>query len=321
MPKAKNSKQKLHFEQANEICRHWTAAGDELFGYLERLKAAGFEAFVPRKTYIESFAEGPEEVAIHRQCLVEMFKERLGQPTPIPIFDSDLQNLYFSPLLQSLRQQRDRENECTERELSTRFGAGESVWRREIDPCLRRLKQDLVSQRSAHEARLGVIADAERRALAGEAERFATANRGGFDGEARYSLFVEVMQSRCQPFGFEYDKARSRAAYPVFTKPIVDDWHLCWTIEEGRAFLFSPVEGHFRPCLHLRGRQLSGRLDRVVEAGQFLRIRFAPLEVGFSNAYHVFSNADELEQVVKAHLELYASMASIIEDGVRKALR
>jgi hypothetical protein len=133
MPKPENSKQKLCFEQADEICRHWVAAGDEVFGYLERLKAAGFEAFVPRRSYVESFAEGPEDLAIHRQCLVEMFKERLGQPTPILIFDEDLPNLYFSPFLQVLREQRDRENECTERQLSTRFGVGESVWRREID--------------------------------------------------------------------------------------------------------------------------------------------------------------------------------------------
>jgi hypothetical protein len=178
----------------------------------------------------------------------------------------------------------------------------------------------LVLRRSIHEARLATVADAERRALADEAERFSNVTLRGFDSDARYSLFIEVMQSKGPPLGFEYDKARSRAAYPVFTKPIVDDWHLCWTIEEARAFLFSPVEGHFRPCLHLRSRQLSGKLDRV-ESGQFLRIRFAPIEAGFSNAYHVFSNPKQLERMIKAYLELYASMASIIEAGVSNALR
>src|SRR5579872_7264894 len=132
-----NSKPKLSFKQANAICRNWIALGDEVDRCFEEMIRLGFEAFVPRNEYVESFAANEAELATHRRCLKETVRELLGQPRHFPIRGDESRQIYYSPFLESLRRQRDQENGCSETELSLRFEAGEATWRREIDPCQR----------------------------------------------------------------------------------------------------------------------------------------------------------------------------------------
>ena len=236
---------KLSFQQANAICREFLPIGEQVFSYMAQLSKDGFQAFLPRSEFIESFAETAEELELHRRCVVETAKEQLCQPTPILIFDEDLKDFYFSPFLQQLREQRDRDNGCSERELGNHFNGGEAVWRREIDPCRRRLVQDRVNQRAAHEARFVAIIESERRALEHETECFATAhskNVGAFDESGRYALFSAVMDRDAGPLGFHYDQSKSRRNYPVFSKAITEDWHLCWAIEDPRFFSIAPLK-------------------------------------------------------------------------------
>src|SRR4051812_19068533 len=118
MAKRNEDRLQLSFNLANAICQEFLPIGDEAFSYMGRLTEAGFRAFLPRQEFIESFAETADEVEIHRRCVAETAKEQLGQPTPILIFDDDFKQLYFSPFLQGLREQRDQVNGCPVRELS-----------------------------------------------------------------------------------------------------------------------------------------------------------------------------------------------------------
>ena len=119
--------------------------------------------------------------------------------------------------------------------------------------------------------------------------------------------------------GFVHDKARSRASYPVFSKPTTGDWDLCWVLEESRSFLESPIQGRLVPFLEIRSRALRGSLARV-ESGDFLHIRYARIIYGFSTAYWTFRNLDELETVIKAHLCLYSLIAQTIESACQSVL-
>jgi hypothetical protein len=314
---------KLSFGQANAICQEFLRIGDQAFEYMARLGEAGFEACLPRHRFIESFAASAEELDIHRRCVVEIAKERLAHPGPMRISEEDFRQVYRSPFLQQLRQERDEANGVAVNKLSGRYPEGEAAWRSEIDPCQRRLVQDSVSDRELHEARFAAMLEEERRALEDEVSRHATGLGSvphTFDNRGRYTFFTAVLERDAASLGFHYDKAKSRPNYPIFSNPITDNWHLCWVIEEARAFFHSPFEGRFQPYLELRSRQLGGSLTKA-GSGEFLHIRHAVAVPGFFNGYWKFFSLNELETAIKAHLHLYSLMAPIIEGGVTKILQ
>jgi hypothetical protein len=206
--------------------------------------------------------------------------------------------------------------------MSTHYPAAEAVWRLEIDPCRRRLVQDRVNDRERHEARFTAMLEQEVRALEDESAHHATGLGKvphTFDNKGRYRFFAAVMERDAAPLGFQYDKAKSRPNYPIFSKAVTDDWHLCWAIEEARAFFHSPMEGKFQPFLELRSRELQGTLAKV-ESGQFLYIWHAMVVPGSFSGYWTFFSLDELETAIRAHLCLYSLMAPIIEGGIKKVL-
>jgi hypothetical protein len=123
-----------------------------------------------------------------------------------------------------------------------------------------------------------------------------------------------AMERDAVSLGFQRDKGKSRTNYPVFSKVITEDWHLCWSVKDGRRFF----DGYFDPILELRSRDFGGKLAK--DAGAFLPIRYA-IVPGFGNGYWVFITLDELEIAIRAHLHLYSLMAPIIEAGILKVLR
>jgi hypothetical protein len=322
MVKPQDPRRKLSFEQANAICREFLPIGDRVLEYMARLTEATFEAFRPRHEFIESFAADPEELETHRRCVAETVKERLARPWPIRIYHEDSKCLYFSPFLQRLREERDKVNGVPVDQLSGRYLGGEAAWRREVDPCQRRLIQARVTQGDSYEAGWTAMLEAERRTLEEEATRHTTGLGRiphTFDNKGRYAFFAAVMERDAASLGFHYDKPKSRPNYPIFSKAITEDWHLCWVIEEARAFFHSPFEGRFSPFLEIRGRNLRGTLTRA-ESGEFLHIRYAGIVPGFFNGYWKFFDLDDLETAIKAHLYLYSLMAQIIECGIKKML-
>ncbi len=318
---ADSSKPRLSFEQANAICRHWVVLGDQAHSHFEKMLGLGFEAFTPRNTYIESFAANETELATHRRYVAETVKERLGQPKHIPMTDDEIKQIYFSPFLQSLRQQRDRENGCSETELSKRFEPGESSWRREIDPCQRNLVKDGAARKTEHRARFEAVLESEKQLSIDEAQRHSTGRvqKGHmYDEKDRYAHFADVMRHDAASLGFEFDKARSLAKRPFFFKPLTDDWHLCWSTDH-RHFFFSPVEGRFVPNLHLCSRKV-GNPREVTEPFQTLLIHYDALICGFTTAYWQFHDFDQLERAIKSHLQLYSLVSETIESGIKKVL-
>ena len=162
--------------------------------------------------------------------------------------------------------------------------------------------------------------EAERRVLEDEDQRCATGlgkSTRTFDSNGRYAFFTAVMERDAASLGFRYDKSKSRSNYPVFSKAVTDDWHLCWVIEEPRFFFFSPFEGRFEPFLELRSRELAKNRP---ESGELLFIRYAAAVPGYFSGYREFFDLDQLERAVQAHLYLYSLMAPDVEDGIKKVL-
>ncbi len=127
------------------------------------------------------------------------------------------------------------------------------------------------------------------------------------------------MERDAAALGYQYDRSKSRAYFPVFSKAVTDEWDLCWAIEEPNFFFWNPFEGRFLPHLEIRSRMLRGSV-RKGKAGEYLQLRYVSAVPGFFNAYRTFYNPGELETLIKAHLCLYGLVAPIIEGGLEQVL-
>jgi hypothetical protein len=310
---------KLSFEQANAVCGAFLPLGDALFAIMAKLRAAGFKAWVPYYEFMESLAENAEERSIRQQCIVEVAKNRLGQPWPYRLDAEQRSQVFFSPYIKRLREERDALNGVPEKDLSSKY-PGE-IWRGAVDPCERRNVYLRVKRKEDYQGRWAAMLDEQRHRLEEEVTVHATdLNRAHtFDKDGRYALFAAVMVRDAGPLGFHYDNAKSRTNYPVFSKPIGAAWDLCWSIEDGQDFFWSPFEGLFVPRLTIRSRKLRGSLSRA-ELGEFLEIRYQHIVPGFGNAYWKFFGLDELETMIKAHLCFYSLKAPIIEPRLQRVL-
>jgi hypothetical protein len=316
-----NARLRLTFEEANAICREFVPIGDQVFNYMTNLRAAGFHAFLPRHEFIESFAENAKELEIHRRCVVEEAKNRLGVPHPMRFSAEELKGIYRSSFIQQLEAKRDEANGVPRNQLERRYSVEEAAWRLHYDPCLRR-KVRAGYDREEYKERFEVMLAAERAVFEQEVESHHTGlgrMPHTFDQSGRYAFFSAVMQRDAAAIGFCYDKPKSRQNYPVISKPISRGWDLCWAIEDARSFFRNPLEGQFAPSLELRGRDLCGPLVKV-GSGEFLHIRYAGIVPGFFNGYWKFLDLDQLETAIKAHLHLYGLTASTIEGGIQKVL-
>jgi hypothetical protein len=315
---------KLSVEEVRAICGGLLALGDETFRYADQLASAGFRAFAPRWKFTESFCAAQEELELHRRCVIERARSLVGRPWP-PLYvrwtAAERALLYASPLLERLRIERDKENGVPQNELSNRYPLGEASWRREIDPCHRRQLMADVGEPLAYKERWNAVLDEEVRALEREVAQQATgiSRAHTFDRNGRYALFAAIMERDATPFGFCYDRGKSRPNYPVFSKSVSKDWDICWVIEEADMFYWNPLEGRFMPFLEVRGRIRKGRIDNL-EPGECLHIRYAGVVPGFFNAYRTFHTLDQLETMIKAHLCLYHLMAPIIEGALKRVL-
>src|SRR6266567_3003216 len=184
------SRPKLSFDQAIAVCRQFLPIGDGSFDYMGQLQEAGFEAFLPFEDFTLSFAASPDEIDLHRQCVMEMAKTLLGNPWPLMLVASRRDQLFRSPLLQDLRAKRDEENGLPENQLSSRYGGGEAWWRSQIDPCLRHMAYFQVNNQEIYDARWAEVIDAMKSQVQEEAERFASnlSRTYTFDRNGRYAL-------------------------------------------------------------------------------------------------------------------------------------
>jgi len=309
----------LSFEQADAVGRAIVPTADVIPEMMAGLKAAGFEAWVPYHEFVLSFAESEEERDNRMRYIAEWAKQLLGKPNPFRFTKEQFARIYISSYIQKLRQERDAANGVPTDELSRRY-PGE-FWRHALEACERRKQQFESRNREAYGNRWEAMLEEGRRRLEDEVIRHATDLHRGyvFDRKGRYGLFTAAMARDAAPLGFSHDKARSRASYPVFSKPLGPRWDLCWTLETGEDFHLSPLEGRFTPCLAIRSRDAQGRPTKL-QLGEFLEIRYPHLIPGFCTAYWKFFGLDELETMIKAHLCLYSLMAPILEPGLQGVL-
>jgi hypothetical protein len=313
---------KLLFEQANAICLGLLPIGDALFEIMDRLQEAGFAAWLPYHEFFESFAENPEELMVHRNCIVELAKNSLARLRSFRVDKEQRKQLYFSSFIQNLRDERDKVNGVSEGLLSSRFSWEEAAWRREIDPSQRRRVFASVSDKKAYDALWNGVNEMRRGCLKLEVTRHATglSQAYAFDEDGRYAFLSAIVEREGALLGFNVDKVRSRVNSPVLWKRVTEHWGFFWTFEDPDAtFLFSPSEGRFRPNLEIGSVAL--RAPEDAESGELFVIRYQGIIPGFYNAYLTYSTFDELETVVKAHFYLYGLIVPIIEKALKAGLR
>ena len=314
----------LSADQVGMICRGLLDLAEDVFRYKDQLENAGFRGFLPRLKFAKSFCASQAEKEIHERCIIEQAKFVVGWPWP-PVnarwTDAQRASLYRSPLFEQLRNERDKTNAVPESELATRFPAGEVAWRREINPCRRRQLAEKADQQSNYKECWNAVLGEEARVVEEEIARHATgiSRAHTFDESGRYRFFSAVMERDAARLGFDYDKAKSRSNYPVFSKRITEDWDVCWALEEERPFFWNPFEGRFAPFLEIRGRTRRGRMGNAAP-GEFLQIRYASIIPGFFNAYRNFYSLEGLETMIKAHVFLYELLAPVLEEAVRNGL-
>jgi hypothetical protein len=306
---------------ADRICRGLLPLAESAKSLSDRLVDMGFEAHLPWQRFFESFAADEQELLEYRTYRIEQAKEALGRPWPRSMFDRFI--AYFqSDVVKSLREQRDRDNGVDEEQLKDRYPRLEALWRRELTRCDRRRVQLEMQYRKEYERLHNRAEGTSCAALLPEVERWATgvcaANGSSFADPT--DSYVAAMELHASRLGFSRDSAKSaRVGVPIFSKPVVAEWDLCWAMEQPQVFIGSPQQNLFAPDLQLRSRRLNGSSDRV-PYDRYLTLRYQLAVPEFNRAYHLFSDFATLETFIRAHLALYELSAPIIEGTIRQCM-
>ena len=225
--------------------------------------------------------------------------------------------VYRSGFVDELRAKRDVANGTPENQIGTKFPGVESLWRREIDPCRRNMVRFELEHHDQYQSRWSALQYRKREILAAESavHRSCVSEGVGFEMEERFEVFRCVMERDAGMQGFGYDLQKSRREYPVYTKMLTDQWHLCWTLSHLDMFALSPQDGIINFTLDLRSAGLAGTTENA-RAGEFLLFRFQGILPGFNDAYRKFVNLEEQETILKAHLTMYKVISPILESAV-----
>jgi len=280
--------------------------------YRERLLQSGFQAFLPYERYKESFCEA-QDIQAHLLYMRENAKESLGQIGICPPLLTGEGLGYRSPVLEELRRQRDARIGCSYREAGQRQIPAFEL---EIDPCERRYLQMPLLDPS-YRAREEEKQLEKRRLLTIEAQRHASglALSYAMDKPDKLAFFYEVMTRELAPHGLEYTK-RFSTKYPVFSKELGNGWYLCWGLEDTDVFWVFGNEGSLDLMVYVCHKTFGKTRLGLSKDDYFLRIRYEQIVPSFPGAYRSFTNLDELELIVKAHVCLYGMVNEHIEAAI-----
>jgi hypothetical protein len=275
-----------------------------------QLQKAGFDSFVAYQSFLASFCEQTEKSG-HQRYLIEVAKTEIGTPDRVSGFLAGRELGFRSPLLAAMRAERDRTNGVTFEALT-----GPDIWKREIDPCARRMKRlEFSADPVVAERRRQMNLDRSRRR---EAEIAQHASERGqsftFDSTGCSRFVAEVMESDLTPFEFAYDRRRSRRFFPVLSKPLTPSWDLCWSLHTDRNLRRMPryqaMHGAWEipldACLYAASKGRRGNVDIPVGFTEWdaMEIAYTRLICGFEWAYGRYEGPQELETILKAHVEL-----------------
>jgi hypothetical protein len=290
--------------------------------YAEALERKGFTSFQVWNTFVCSYCLD-KELETHRVYLIEEAKTWIGSPDGFPLHIVGKERGYKSPILVAMRAARDAVNGRPYDEIT-----GPDIWMREIDPCLRRLKQLEFAQDPTALTRREQMYEEFREVRCEEVKPF----RGNTAPASNYSpLAKELFCVRLAPYGFKFDAYRSRQFSPVVSKPLNDAWDLCWSPDDEiplRLELKVPSTlGErgttlFCPMFYVSSKQSRGEPSKANRSGKlnFLMVAHDRVVPGFRWAYSSFEDGDELDLVISAHATMYGLIADFVESRLAKSL-
>ena len=310
----------LTVEEATEVCRQIRDTAEGLPGYIDALREAGFEAFDPFEEFVESFCDNERELETHRKYRVELGKTQLSDPYPLNLTLEELHNRYVSPFIRQLRNDLVELNGGVSLD-STLDGFPGELWREESSPCERRRVKWMFENQEIYEARWQAVRDDAKAILEGETERHASglARQFTLEPKGRIAFYKAAMARDAGAYGFVFDKVRSKSGNPVFSKQISDNWSLAIAIKDRDLFFYTPFEGRLELDLWLVSASSRGSVDNGKQ-GEGLLLRIFGLLPGFIGAYWQFHSLDEMETIIKFHMQLYGLMAPSLEKGIASAL-
>ena len=290
---------RLSFDQASAICEQFAPIGDHIFDYMDALAGSGYGALAPIAGFVDSFAADAGERELHQECVIELAKDVLTRPWPMPIFDET--KVVKSAFIRRLKEQY----------ASDHNEPAELVDSIKIDPCLRRRKQVARDDPRGWQSRWDLALAGRQDCIASEVLRHGSglARQIATGMLARAKFYGLVMEREAAKLGFTA-KRRNPLYIPVFSRRLSENWNACFTIEEQNLFYSSPYSGSFNLFLELRSVSYSNKQGRP---GELLHIKYQRVVPGFFQGYSHFNSLDELEVLIKAHLRLYELMSPILE--------
>lgn len=309
---------RISFEVANCICRALLPLGDEAWTLTQQATDRGFRAYTPYNEFVESFGDA-DDIELHRICIKESIKAKLGRPWPFRLTASQASQVYFSKIISDLRNNLyEMHGVKSEREMNAKYP--NNIEFNIVDPCERKKilsaranGVDFELRREAIYNRVGEIVAAEEKREA----KYAI-NMSSFNERRRLGFLKTLLSEHARPFGFDYSRLQSKSTYLVFSKPVAENWSLCIVLEGANNINRNALSGLYEPKLMLRHNSIKGDPDRD-SLERFLTFDYASVIFGFSSSYWKFHDFEELELHIAAHLFLYGLCHEVIERAVQGA--
>lgn len=292
----KSSGYALTNEQWRGIAIGLMAIADKRDLYARSMIDKGFMAFAPHHQLMESFAENDEQIAIHRRCEFESMKERFS--TPEPRMGSQP---YWSPFLEEMRAQRDKNNGMSLSEVKSTLPLSEYLWRQHYDPCVQGFERACWKDPSIRESK--AVWSAVNARFAQEAKEKTTelTRARNFAERDQRSTFAALMQRYAGGLGFTADLKMSSARAPVFVKALKGDWSLMFVMRYHRYFFWDAPSWTFPLELILAKR--GKRKFKELQLGDGVTIDYPmAMDQFFATCYKLFSTPEEMELTVRARL-------------------
>ncbi|MGO4683361.1 hypothetical protein [Hyphomicrobium sp. 2TAF46] len=276
------------------------------------LKSKGFAAYEPLLAWDESYAQNTEELAVERHVRREQSKENFRR-LPVGMLDGMVRRGDGnSPFLEELRQKRDAQNGCSERELDEHFPSREAWVRGALSEVDRRRR---IEMHEVYETKRFRALDEAAKILKLEAVQHATdlSRRIGTTVRDRCEIFRDVAERQLQHHGFKAWMGKGDRVYPIVSKRLNSNWELRWAPEKDLSRLGS-LEGIndtygiasylFFEELYVCQSKLSATFQDSGRTGELFRLQYHGFVPFIWQGYNCFRTNAEFETAVRARASL-----------------
>jgi hypothetical protein len=309
----KNPTRLLSDARQRDLLRLLSELSSRFPEYLQTLVDRGFALSAMTLDYWNSYCDS-DSLAVHQAFLQEEARLFVGTPSGVAGYLADNGGELPSQLMSELRAKRFAE-------FGVPFAELRSLWKREIDPCRRRMFYLRENDPQKFEER----EEAFRRDLtARRSEEIAAhvpgwAHRIALGSASAPPSLREALEESYSHLGFAYDKRRSGPLFPVYSKAISDGWSLCVSADDQNKLIMMNVgaDRRSRTTLYI-SCFLSSKKTRLTRSnecrgGYMLPLRVNRLVPGFLVAYSVISSIEDLALSVKANAALCDCVAADLE--------